>query len=304
MKHGIKMNELLNKIEAKRKKLQRLLVNKNKRKVLTDWLMTELAYTSNAIEGNTLTRKETALAISENITSGAKPIKDYQEAINHSSAFEYILTPKLAPDETTILGIHSRILSGIDDRNAGRYRDVRVRISHSATILPNPLKAPDLMHEFNKWLGRAKMPAPLKAIDAHYRLVSIHPFIDGNGRASRLLMNMILIQNGYAPIIIRKIDRRRYLAALEKYQVGGDAEQYEKFMLGALSKSLSMAIDLLDNDQPDLKGMLTITKFAVLAGLPASTIRYWVQTKKLQPAAYSASGYMLFDKGQLKGLGA
>jgi Fic family protein len=295
------MDELLKKIEAKKSKLDKLLANKNNRKILNDWLKTELAYTSNAIEGNTLTRKETGLAIEENITSGSKPIKDYQEAINHSSAFEYMLQPKLPINEDTILGIHKRILSGIDNENAGVYRDIRVRISHSSAILPNPLKVPSLMKEFNGWIATAKMSAPLKSIEAHYRLVSIHPFVDGNGRTGRMFMNMILLRNSYAPIIIRKIDRKRYLTSLETYQTRGDAGQYAKFMLGALLKSLSMAIDLLDKGQADPKKLLTIAKFAKLAGLPTSTIRYWVEIGKLKPTAYTANGYMLFDKSQLDG---
>jgi len=298
------MNELWVKIQAKKQKLDRLLANKSNWKVLTDWLKTELAYTSNAIEGNTLTRKETVLAIEENITSGSKPIKDYQEARNHSLAYEFMLDAikrNLPIDEKLVLEIHKRVLSGLDNYNAGIYRNVRVRISGSATVLPNPLKVPELMMEFYKWLRTNKMDILHKAIEAHYRFVAIHPFVDGNGRTARLLMDLMLMKGGYAPIIIRPIDRKRYLNALEVYQ-RGDGEKYTRFMLAALSRSLSVAIDLLSKDQADMKKLLTIAKFAQLTGLPVSTIRYWVSIGKLRPTNYTASGYMLFDAKQAYGL--
>jgi len=299
------MNKILETIAIKKSKLDKLLVVKNNRRVLHDWLRTELTYTSNGIEGNTLTRKETELAINEDITSGSKPIKDYVEAKNHVAAYEFILnaiTDGRPINEGLIIAVHKRILSGIDDENAGRYRNVRVRISGSNVILPNYMKVPDLMAGLDKRLKTSRLGIIHKAIDAHFCLVSIHPFIDGNGRTARLIMNMMLMKSGYAPIIIRKIDRKRYLAALEKYQLTDDPEQYERFMLGALSKSLSMVIDLLDKDAVDPKKLLTIAKFADLAGLPVSTIRYWVSENKLKPVGYTASGYMLFDKSQLHSL--
>lgn len=235
------MQETRLKIEENKVILQNLLKNKDNQKVLDKWLTTELAYTSNAIEGNTLTRKETEMAIEEKITSGAKPINDYLEAINHAKAFEFIrISAKnnIKIDEDYILQIHKIILSGIDDTNAGFYRSVRVRISGSQTILPNPLKVPDLMKEFSEWLVKKDDDMLMKAIEAHYRLVTIHPFVDGNGRTARLLLNSMLLENGYMPIIIRTIDRRRYLSALETYQTKENSEPYYKFMLSAMNRSL------------------------------------------------------------------
>ena len=237
------MQEIRSKIEANKTILQNLLKKKDNQKVLDRWLRTELAYTSNAIEGNTLTRKETELAIDEKVTSGAKPINDYLEALNHAKAFEFIQSSAKAGvqiDENYILQIHKIILSGIDDTNAGFYRSVRVRISGSQTILPNPLKVPDLMKDFSDWLMQKEDDMLLKAFEAHYRLVSIHPFVDGNGRTARLLLNSMLLENGYAPIIIRPIDRKRYLSALETYQTKENNAPYYRFMLAALNRSFKM----------------------------------------------------------------
>lgn len=296
------MQEIMKKIEENKAILQNLLKNKDNQKTLDKWLKTELAYTSNAIEGNTLTRQETELAIEENLTSGSKPINDYLEAINHAKAFEFILRASkqhVKIDESFVLQIHKIILSGIDDSNAGFYRSVRVRISGSQTVLPNPIKVPDLMKEFGQWLIQKDNDILIKAIEAHYRLVTIHPFTDGNGRTARLLLNAILLQNGYAPIIIRTIDRKRYLTALETYQVRENNEPYYNFMLSSLNRSLKMMIALLDvNQKEPSKDMLTIAKFANLVGVPVSTIRYWMKEGKIKPIAYTSSGYALFEESQ------
>ena len=294
------MSEILKSINENKKKLSLLLKNKDNRDVLYNWLKTELAYTSNAIEGNTLTRRETSLAIEENITSGSKPISHYVEAVNHARAFELIMArakDKQPIDVNDVLHIHKCILSGIDDPNAGFYRNVPVRISGSRTVLPNPLKVPDLMEGFNHWLTTTDEEVVYRAVNAHYRLVTIHPFKDGNGRTARLLMNLILVQAGLTPTIIRKIDRKRYLDALEKYQTTGNGESYYSFMLSALNRSLKTAIDMLDTNRPDASGvkLVTIAKYAKIKGVPTSTIRYWVQTGKIKPTAITDSGYMMFD---------
>ncbi|MDD3669209.1 MAG: Fic family protein [Alphaproteobacteria bacterium] len=289
-------------IAAQKKRLDVLLKNKDNHTVLNRWLKTELTYTSNAIEGNTLTRKETTLAIEENITSGSKPINDYLEARNHAAAYDFVVelaVKKDKVDEDVILQIHKLILSGIDDLNAGSYRPVRVRLVGSNTILPNPAKVPELMKEFDRWLTTTKEDAVDKAIEAHYRLVTIHPFVDGNGRTARLLMNLILMLAGYCPIIIRKIDRKRYLSALEERQTKDNAVPYVSFMRSALNRSLKTVIDALDTDKgTETQKLLTISKFAKLVGVPTSTIRYWVQVGKVTPAAYLDSGYMMFDPKQ------
>lgn len=295
------MTDLLKEILKNRTTLSKLLKHRDNRDVLYNWLKTELAYTSNAIEGSTLTRRETTLAIEDNITGGSKPISHYVEAINHARAFD--LVTELAQKKhriniKDILQIHQCILSGIDDANAGYYRTVPVRISGSRTVLPNPLKVPDLMEQFNHWLTTTDEDAVHMAIDAHYRLVTIHPFKDGNGRTARLLMNLILMQSGFTPTIIRKIDRKRYLDALEKYQTTGHNETYNKFMLAALNRSLKTAINMLDVGHADMDELVTISKYAKIKGVPVSTIRYWVQIDKIKPTTYTDAGYMMFDPNE------
>lgn len=298
------MKDILPEIENNKNKLKKLLKNPNNKNVLYNWLKSELAYTSNAIEGNTLTRKETALVIEENITSSSKPFVYYQEAVNHAKAFNKmleILENNLPVNENAVLNLHKIILTGIDDLNAGFYRNCMVRISGSRVILPNPMKVPDLIQEFFEWLNSSDITNPLTAIEAHYKLVSIHPFTDGNGRCARLLMNMLLLKANYSPIIIRPIDRKRYLDNLEKSQLSNNLTSYTMFMLSALERSLKTNIDVLEVPRKNIepKKLLTISKFAKLVGVPTSTIRYWVQIGKLKPISYTNSGYMQFDKEQI-----
>ncbi len=296
------MQNILSEIEENKKKLSKLLKIDGNKKELYRWLKTELTYTSNAIEGNTLTRKETQLVIEDNLTSSSKSLKDYIEAVNHARAFDTIfelISNKCSIDEKTVLDIHKIILTGIDDMNAGFYRNCRVRIAGADVILPNPLKVPVLMEEFYHWLKENINKEPLTAILAHYKFVSIHPFTDGNGRTARLLMNALLIQAGYAPIIIRPTDRKKYLSVIEQYQIKNSEEPYIDFMLRLLNRTMKVVVSMLEVSTENCdSNLLTISKFASVKGVPASTIRYWVQTGKIKPVGYTNSGYMLFSKDQ------
>lgn len=220
-------------------------------KSLEEWFRIELTYTSNAIEGNTLTRQETALVVEEGITVQGKSLTEHQEAINHALAWDFIHTLiRKKREELTahdILSIHSIILNKIDDLNKGRYRTVPVRLRGSETILPNALKVPDLMEDFFRWLQSNISEHPVNiSIDAHFKLVSIHPFIDGNGRTARLLMNLLLMQSGYPPAIIRKEDRGMYINSLEKGQTKGHLDDYYNLMYEAIDRSLDLYLEAME----------------------------------------------------------
>ena len=294
------MPNILSEIEKNKEKLNKILQDKNNRAEFYKWLKTELAYTSNAIEGNTLTRKETQLVIEENLTSSSKPLRNYIEAVNHAKAFCKILElieEDLDLDEKAILDIHRTILIGLDDTNAGFYRNCRVRISGSNTILPNPLKVPELMKDFYKWLSESIEKEPITSIISHLKFVSIHPFTDGNGRTARLLMNALLLKYGYTPIIVRPTDRKKYLNAIENYQTKNDEENYIRFMLRILNRSMKIAINMFEIKNVSAQSeLLTISKYAKYKGVPTSTIRYWVEVGKVKPTSYTNAGYMLFEK--------
>ena len=226
------MDDLLKQLTEKKQKLDSfrplpsaLVAN------LEDWFKIELTYTSNAIEGNTLTRKETALVVEKGLTVRGKTLTEHLEAINHAQAIDFIKALVKAKreeiSERVVLDIHSLILKRINDDNAGRYRSVAIRIQGANVVLPNPIKVPELMEGFFEWLHGANTDHSVKiAADAHFKLVSIHPFADGNGRTARIFMNLLLMQNDYPPALIRKDDRDFYIDSIEKGQLGGSMDDY------------------------------------------------------------------------------
>jgi Fic family protein len=299
------MKELLQDISIKEKQIKAIVKNTQKTKALRDWLLTELAYTSNAIEGNTLTRKETDRAITQNITTGSKPIKDYLEAKNHADAFNFVLElsgNKKNISENDILAVHKQILKGIDENFSGRYRNVRVRISASQVVFPNSVKVYDLMKGFMQWLKTSKLSPAEKAVKAHLKFVSIHPFIDGNGRTARLLTNLILLKAGLLPLIIRPRDRKQYINVIEQAQLSGNTENYDRFMLNAYIRSMNAYIEMFNENTPDIQPnkLLKISEFAKAANVPVSTIRYYLRIGKIKPVSKTDGDYMLFSKEQVK----
>ena len=293
---------LTSQLSDKKRKFNKIFNNEKSKEQLYKWLKSELAYTSNNIEGNTLTRKETRLVIEEDITSSSKPFVHYQEAVNHAKAFDYIidvLKSGKTINENIVLDIHKKLLSGTDDYNAGFYRNCPVRISGSRVILPNPMKVPDLMKEFFAKYEHIEGVADI--IKLHLDFVSIHPFSDGNGRCARLLMNLLLMCNGFCPIIIRPRDRKRYINSIEKAQLTEDLTDYMKFMVARLNNSFETIFDIYEpKKEVANEKLMTIAKFAKAVELPVSTIRYWVKVGKLKPTMYTESGYMMFSHEQIK----
>lgn len=275
-------------------------------KKLEEWFRIELTYTSNAIEGNTLSRAETALVVEKGLTIGGKSITEHLEATNTAAALDFIKSQiKRKPNELKekdVLKIHEIILSGINKEDAGLYRRVPVRISGSAVVLPNPKKVQNLMDEFFSWLKKeTKLHAVEFAAEAHYRLVTIHPFIDGNGRTARLLMNMILMMRGFPPAIIRKNDRLTYISSLEKSQLthaeGNSKNDYFKLISAAVDRSLNIylkAINGEDSEEENEK-LLKIGELAKATNQTVSTIRHWTKEGLLQVAEIRESGYQMYD---------
>jgi Fic family protein len=187
-------------------------------------------YHSNAIEGNSLDVGETRLVVEQGLTLTGKPLKDQAEARNLSHALDFLEELAKAPDRpiTTadVRQIHEFVLRGIDDVNAGRYRSVPVEISGSKYKPTAPESLPAEMEAFGEWLQKSSIPdtlfgngeAILAAAAAHTWFVMIHPFVDGNGRVGRLLMNLILMRYGYPIAVIAREDRLRYYDALEEAQ--------------------------------------------------------------------------------------
>jgi Fic family protein len=175
-----------------------------------------LTYHSNAIEGNTLTQSETQIVVEKGITIGGKPLKDHLEAINHVEAIDFIRTLAIEERPLTewdIRQIHGLVCKG--ERGAGAYRTVNVMAAGSNHRYPDAILVPEQMQEFSVWLQSTPTLHPLEfAAEVHYRLVTIHPFADGNGRTARLLMNLSLLRTGYPIAVIKTEDRAAYIDAI------------------------------------------------------------------------------------------
>lgn len=220
---------------------------------VTKALEIEYTYESNKIEGNTLTLQETALVIEKGLTVGGKTLNEHLEAINHSQAIDYI--KELAKEknnisERDVLQIHSLILQGIDRQNAGGYRKVPVIISGVKHIPPQPLLVPLQMKELFVWYNQNKEvlhPIELSA-EMHERLVTIHPFIDGNGRTSRLLMNLILLQNGYPIAVLKGDDQSRlnYYNALEVAQTQNNKEVFIQLIASTIKETVNRILSIFE----------------------------------------------------------
>jgi len=214
---------------------------------LNEWFTIELTYTSNALEGNTLTKSETALVVEKGITIGGKTMREHLEAINHVYALDFIYQlASLTKDAITlqdIRSIHSLILKGIDDTNAGKIRTILVRIKGVDVALPEPFLLDELLEEYIKWLHTTTQHPVLVALDAHLKFVTIHPFVDGNGRTARLIMNLLLLQTGYPVLSIKPEERLAYINALAKAQTTGDASDYYELLITCLERSLDTYIE-------------------------------------------------------------
>lgn len=229
---------------------------------LAEALDIEYTYDSNRIEGNTITLSETALILQKGITIGGKTIVEHLEVINHRDALEYmkeIAQKKIVYSEKELLEIHSLILRVIDTYHAGFYRRERVFITGTRYTPPNPLKVPQLMTEYFEYFERNKNilhPVILSA-DMHEKLVTIHPFINGNGRTSRLVMNLLLMQAGFPITIISSENNKRneYYNSLKAVQLQEDTEKFRIFILQAVKSMLFRYIDAVSiNGQKEEEG--------------------------------------------------
>ncbi len=211
----------------------------------------EMTYNSNAIEGNSLTLKETFWVIKEGLTIKGKPLKDHLEATNHQEALEYLYEliekdKRGTVSEHLIKNIHQLITRNIEKEWAGRYRNAEVRISGAIHNPPNAMQVPALMDGLIKWYGencRKLHVIELAAIMQH-KFVHIHPFFDGNGRTSRLLMNLILLKAGYPLVVILKNDRKKYYKSLQEADKG-NYNDLVRFVAQAVDRSLTIYLETL-----------------------------------------------------------
>lgn len=208
----------LDKLKAKLDKYRPLsvqMVNNLREDLIVRW-----TYNSNAIEGNTLSLNETKVAL-EGITIGGKSLREHFEVINHKEAIEFIqslVQQNEVLSEYSIKSLHSLILKNIDNQNAGSYRNINVLISGARHRPPSNIEVASKMESFIHWYTtEAQKLHPIeRACRVHVDFVGIHPFTDGNGRTSRLLMNFELMKSGFPPVVLKVENRLAYYEALDK----------------------------------------------------------------------------------------
>jgi Fic family protein len=218
----------------------------------------ELTYTSNAIEGNTLTQIETALVIEHGVTIGGRKLKDHLEAIDHYDAIRYVreIAGHTQPlIESDVRNLHALVMRRSEPDIAGSYATSSryVNTDRGRHAFPSPSELPALMGDFAAWL-RTAPATPETAFSAHRRLVEIHPFNDGNGRTARLLMNLILIRGGFPPIAVRPEDRLAYLQALQESQAGRSDEAFARLLYERLDATLAEYLSALREALPGPTG--------------------------------------------------
>lgn len=194
---------------------------------LKDYFKIGLTYSSNSIEGNTISISETKVIIEDGITIGGKPVRDHLEVLGHAEAFDYLYSVFKTGEitEEIVKKLHSLFYKKIDDNNSGKYRQKNVLITGSSNPLPNFKSVPKLMGDFVKKLDQFKDSHPVElAAFAHKEFILIHPFVDGNGRVARLITNFILLHYGFPIITIAPILRAKYFNSLEKAGNGKDMD--------------------------------------------------------------------------------
>jgi len=217
---------------------------------LHEKLVVEWTYNSNAIEGNTLTLSETKVVL-EGITIGGKSMIEHLETINHREAIlfvEDLISNEEPLSEWNIKNIHALILKEIDNNNSGKYRTENVVISGAKHIPPKYYEVGDLMQKLiaehqNKWNDYHPV---VRATLLHGEFVKIHPFIDGNGRTSRLLLNFELMKNGYTPIIIKNEDRAKYYDVLDLAHTTMNYEPFIRLVSKLVIESEKLWLSVLD----------------------------------------------------------
>lgn len=279
-----------------RKRLEEKLIRLNKLRPLPksavqklrEKFQIEMTYNSNAIEGNSLTLKETFLVINEGITVKGKPLKDHLEAKDHHAALEYLYdlinkNKRHTISEILIRNLHQLVVQETDKEWAGRYRNANVIIGGAKHTPPDALQVPQKMRDLITWLNTQKGKTNIIELSAllHHKLVYIHPFFDGNGRMTRLVMNVLLMQAGYPLVVSLKNDRKKYYNVLEKAD-NGKYEPLVKFIAQSIERSLDIYLKTLTPTTQKQEKFLPLAEIAKNTPFSAKYLNLLARQGKLE----------------------
>lgn len=243
---------LRGRIDSKVKQLAMIRpIKTSSMKKLREQFALELTYNSNAIEGNSLTLKETFFVINEGLTIKGKPLRDHLEAKDHFEALEYLY--KFAEkereqnfSEVTLRTLHQLVMRETESGEAGKYRSGNVMITGSSHTPPDAHEVPHKIKDMFEWIRKYRNKIHIVELSAivHHKITGIHPFTDGNGRTARLVMNLLLLQKGYPMTVVLNNDRKKYYDALSKAD-RGDYSIFVRFIAQAVERSLNIYIKTL-----------------------------------------------------------
>jgi len=264
----------------------------------------EMTYNSNAIEGNSLTLKETYLVINEGLTIKGKPLKDHIEAKSHKEALNYLYSlvekgKHNTISENFIRSLNQIVMRDIDREWAGKYRNSGVIIGGADHTPPDALEIPNLMRNLIGWIknNQKKLHPAELASRLHHKLVYIHPFFDGNGRTSRLAMNIILMQSGFPLVIVLKNDRKKYYQTLSQ----ADKENYAPFVnfIGrAVERTLDIYLKVLAPDKKNKEKFILLSQLAKNSRFSEKYLNLLARSGKLE--AHKEGRNWLSSKEALK----
>ncbi|MFH0818406.1 MAG: Fic family protein [Patescibacteria group bacterium] len=280
---------VINRLEEKLSKLNKLRpLPKSAVQKIREKFQIEMTYNSNAIEGNSLTLKETFLVINEGITVKGKSLKDHLEAKDHHAALEYLYdlidqNKKHTISEMLIRNLHQIIIQEIDKEWAGKYRNANVIIGGATHTPPDALQIPQKMHDLTSWLKSQKGKRSVVELSAllHHKLVYIHPFFDGNGRTARITMNLLLMQAGYPLVIILKNDRKKYYDVLEMAD-DGKYEPLVKFIAQSIERSLDIYLKTLTPATTKQENFISLTEMSKTTPFSAKYLNLLARQGKLE----------------------
>jgi Fic family protein len=271
---------------------------------IAEQFQVEMTYNSNAIEGNSLTLKETYLVINEGITIKGKPLKDHLEAKNHKEALEYLYelvdrNRRATLSEQLIRSFHHIVMRDIDREWAGTYRNSSVIIGGSDHKPPDAWEVPPMMRDLIRWMGknsRKLHPIELAAL-THHRLAAIHPFFDGNGRTARLAMNLVLMRSGFPLAIVLKHDRKKYYRVLARADTK-DFAPLIRFIAQSVERSLDIYLKLLVPGRPRSETFATLAALSKGSPYSAKYLNLLARSGKLE--AHKEGRNWLSSKAALK----
>jgi len=286
--------ELLKSIEGQKSELDRrrpfppAVVRRLEEQFRLEW-----TYNSNAIEGNTLDLRETEMVLHHGVTIGKKSMKEHFEVLNHAKAIaelERFVASKRELTDDLILDLHRLMLTNIDNEDAGRFRQHNVRIMGAVHIPPQAIKVQRLVGELIAWYHsvRRTLPDTELAARVHHQIVHIHPFTDGNGRMARLVMNLLLMREGYSPAVILNVDRKRYYHTLQQ----ADADKpgpFIDFIGRSVARSLNIYLNAMARShETERHGYIPLSEAAERVPYSIEYLSYLARTHRLDAVKFGS----------------